>query len=80
MSFLNSDTICFAYAPEHALFSISSLVATDLVFPASAAGPATAMGAFTGFTGYMTLGLGAKAKPCVVSLNESEVLVARDSQ
>lgn len=81
MTFLNNDTICFAYSlTEHALFSISTLVATDLVFPASTTVTATAMGAFTGLTGYMSLGLGAKSKPCVVTLNDSEALVAKDSE
>ena len=41
----------------------------------------TTMGALTGLTGYMTLGLGAKAlKPPVVTINESEALIAKDSE
>lgn len=37
------------------------------------------MGAFSGLTGYMTLGLGAKAKPGLVRLNDTEALVVKDS-
>lgn len=38
------------------------------------------MGALSGLGGYMTLGLGSKAKPCVVSIDEKEALVAKDSE
>ena len=38
------------------------------------------MGALSGLTGYMTLGLGAKAKPCVATINESEVLITKDGR
>lgn len=37
------------------------------------------MGALSGLGGYMTLGLGAKQKPCLVQISETEVLVAKDS-
>ena len=36
------------------------------------------MNAFTGLTGYMTLGLGAKAKPGVVQVGNSEFLISKD--
>lgn len=38
------------------------------------------MGAFTGISGYMSLGLGAKAKPCAVTINENETLIVKDSE
>ena len=38
------------------------------------------MGALSGLGGYMTLGLGAKAKPNVVNVNDNEALVAKDSK
>ena len=79
MTFLNNDSICFAYSPtEHALFSVKTLLATDLTLPASTTASVTGMGAFTGLTGYMTLGLGAKAKPCIITVNDSEALIAKD--
>ena len=33
-----------------------------------------------GLGGYMTLGLAAKDKPCVASVGEGEIIVAKDSQ
>ena len=36
------------------------------------------MTALTGLTGYMTLGLGAKAKPAMVRVAESEILISKD--
>jgi hypothetical protein len=38
------------------------------------------MGALTGLTGYMTLGLGAKPKPGVIRLNDDEALIIKDSE
>ena len=64
VTFLNPDTACFAYSStEYAIFSISTTSAVDVVTPL----PVTfSKGTLTGLTGYMTLGLGAKAKPAVV--------------
>lgn len=81
ISFLNHDVVCFAYpSPDYALFSISTMSATDISTPLPMTTSAT-MGALTGLTGYMTLGLGAKPlKPPVVTLNESEILITKDSE
>lgn len=49
-----------------------------LPLPVSASG--SAMNAFSGLSGYMTLGLGAKAKPALVQVSESEVLLAKDGK
>ena len=38
------------------------------------------MGALSGLGGYMTLGLGAKAKPNVANVNDNEALIAKDSK
>jgi len=54
--------------------------ATDIVTPLPLTGPGMAMNALTGLTGYMTLGLGAKAKPAVVQVGDSEVLLGKDSE
>ncbi|KAE9401526.1 hypothetical protein BT96DRAFT_956547 [Gymnopus androsaceus JB14] len=43
----------------------------------STSGPSSA---FTGLSGYMTLGLGAKSKPGVVRLNEDETLILKDNE
>ncbi|KAG6862806.1 hypothetical protein C0995_008382 [Termitomyces sp. Mi166 len=38
------------------------------------------MGALSGLTGYMTLGLGAKPKPASVRISEKEALISKDSE
>ena len=79
--FFNKDTACFAYSPtEYAIFSIPTMSAVDIVTPLPLTGPGTAMNALSGLTGYMTLGRGAKAKPAVVQVADSEVLLGKDSE
>ena len=79
--FLNKDTACFAYSPtEYAIFSIPAMSAVEIVTPLPLTGPGTAMNALSGLTGYMTLGRGAKAKPTVVQVADSEVLLGKDSE
>ncbi|KAF8813359.1 hypothetical protein BYT27DRAFT_7180846 [Phlegmacium glaucopus] len=79
--FLNKDTACFAYSPtEYAIFSIPTMSAMEIVTPLPITGSGTAMNALTGLTGYMTLGLGAKAKPTVVQVGDSEILVGKDGE
>lgn len=78
--FLNKDTACFAYSPtEYAIFSIPTMSAVEIVTPLPLTGPGTAMNALSGLTGYMTLGR-AKAKPTVVQVADSEVLLGKDSE
>ena len=60
------------------MFSIPTMTAADIVIPLPTTGSSTTMNAITGLTGYMTLGLGAKAKPAVVQTAESELLMAKD--
>ncbi|KIM35275.1 hypothetical protein M413DRAFT_449849 [Hebeloma cylindrosporum] len=79
--FLDKDTACFAYSPtEYAIFSIPTMTAVDIVTPLPVTSSGTAMNALTGLTGYMTLGLGAKAKPGVIRVTDSELLIAKDGQ
>ncbi|KAF9532490.1 hypothetical protein CPB83DRAFT_846876 [Crepidotus variabilis] len=79
--FLNNDTACFAYSTtEFALFSLATMTATDIVTPLPTTSSGAAMNALSGLTGYMTLGLGAKAKPTVINVAESEVLIGKDGQ
>lgn len=80
ISFLNEDTACFAYSPtDYAMFSISSMTATDISTPLPVTASASAMGALTGLTGYMTLGLGSKPKPAAVRIGDTEALIVKDS-
>jgi len=75
IAFLDHDNACFAYSPtDYAVFSISKLTTIDVVLPV-----ATTVGAFSGLGNYMMLGLGAKAKPNLVRLNDDEALVVKDS-
>lgn len=79
MTFMNDETIAFAYSlNEHAVFSLKTLTLVDITLPATTT--TTAMGAFSGLTGYMTLGLGAKVKPSLLTVKESEVLIVKDSE
>lgn len=76
---MSDDTIAFAYSlTEHAIFSLKTKTSVDIALPATMT--TTAMGAFSGLTGYMTLGLGAKAKPSLLTIKESEVLIVKDSE
>ncbi|KAF9647158.1 hypothetical protein BDM02DRAFT_3170498 [Thelephora ganbajun] len=78
MSFMNDDMIAFAYSlTEHAIFSLKTMTPVDITLPATTT--TTGMGAFSGLTGYMTLGLGAKAKPSLLAVKESEVLIVKDN-
>lgn len=81
MAFFDHHTISLAYSPtEYAVFSVDKLTTTEVTTPIQATTSVTGMGAFTGLTGYMTLGLGAKAKSIVLRLSESEVLIPKDSR
>ncbi len=73
---MTPDRICFAYAPDFAIFDLNTMTATEIMLPMPTS---TTASAFTGLTGYMTLGLGAKAKPSVVQINDQETLIVKDS-
>lgn len=78
ISFLDYDNVCFAYSPtEYAVFSISKLAAVDVALPTA---PSTSMGALSGLGTYMMLSRGAKSKPNMVRLSETEALVVKDNQ
>ncbi|KAG7089926.1 hypothetical protein E1B28_011558 [Marasmius oreades] len=81
ISFIDDDHACFAYpANEYAIFSLDKLTATEVTMPLPAAGGPSTIGTLSGLTGYMTLGLGAKAKPGVVRLNDDDTLILRDNE
>ncbi|KAF9026027.1 hypothetical protein BDZ89DRAFT_1135054 [Hymenopellis radicata] len=77
MTFMTPDRICFAYAPDFAIFDLNTMTATEVTLPLPTS---TTASAFTGLTGYMTLGLGAKAKPSVVQINDQETLIVKDNE
>ena len=54
--------------------------AADIALPVPVSTSGTAMNALSGLTGYMTLGLGVKAKPAVVQVTQSGVLLAKDGE
>jgi len=54
--------------------------AIDVQLPASTIAASTTMGALTGLSGYMTLGLGSKPKPAACQINDTESLVVKDSK
>ncbi|KAF9064436.1 hypothetical protein BDP27DRAFT_1230507 [Rhodocollybia butyracea] len=81
ITFMNNDLVCFAYsATEYAVFSISKITVAEVAMTLPASGPTSTMGAFTGLSGYMTLGLGAKSKPGVVKLNDDSTLIVKDNE
>ena len=62
MSFVNGETITFAYLlMEHAKSSLKTMTSVEIAL--SSTTTATEMGVFSSLSGYMTLGLGPKAEP-----------------
>lgn len=80
MAFFDHSAICLAYAPEYAVFSVNTMVAVDVVTSTQTAATMTGMGAFSGLSGYMTLGLGSKPKPTALRLSDKEVMIAKESK
>lgn len=60
------------------MFSLTAMTATDISLPLPTSTSGAAMNALSGLTGYMTLGLGAKAKPAIAQVAPSKVLLAKD--
>ncbi|KAL1697958.1 hypothetical protein EV121DRAFT_274750, partial [Schizophyllum commune] len=80
MAFLNPDVVCFGYSPtEYATFTIPTMSVTDISTPPPPQ-PSTTVGAFTGLSGYMALALGARQKPEVLQVAESEGLITKDTE
>ncbi|KZT73130.1 hypothetical protein DAEQUDRAFT_722252 [Daedalea quercina L-15889] len=82
MSFLSEDVICFGYAvSDYALYYLktSTMVEIAVPIPSVTSGNSISMGmgALTNLGGYM--GLGARARPWVISMHEGEALIARDN-
>ena len=84
IAFLDHEVVCLAYESGHVLFSLATLstieIASAPTTNKSGAGIGNVgMGAFAGLGGYMSLGLGAKLRPCVTNVGDAEVLIAKDS-
>ncbi|KAI0833228.1 hypothetical protein BC628DRAFT_1342704 [Trametes gibbosa] len=85
MTFVNSTVLCWGHTPtDYCLTSLTTSTTVDASTPITTASSTGSigtmgMGALSGLGGYMTLGLGAKAKPCVAGLNENEALIAKDN-
>ncbi|TDL20794.1 hypothetical protein BD410DRAFT_750406 [Rickenella mellea] len=89
IAFITPQILCLAYtATDHVLFFLETMSASELTLPpANVAAAASAaignmgmgMGALSGLGGYMTLGLGAKAKPMLAKVGEGEILVPKDN-
>jgi hypothetical protein len=91
MAFPTSKVIAMAYTQtDHALIYMETMSTADIVLPTTATPGGAAIGltgamgygmnAFSGLGGYMTLGLGAKAKPTVLQIGEDEFLIPKDSK
>ncbi|KAI0768086.1 hypothetical protein BD413DRAFT_605556 [Trametes elegans] len=85
MTFLDGESICWGHTPtDYAVTSLKTSSTADITTPiltATSSGSIgnMGMGALSGLGGYMTLGLGAKARPCVAGLNDTEALIAKDN-
>ncbi|KZT19797.1 hypothetical protein NEOLEDRAFT_1245628 [Neolentinus lepideus HHB14362 ss-1] len=80
MAFMGHEAICLAYSStEFALYSLTTNTVSDLTIPQKPAMAAAGVGALTGLSSYMTLALGAKAKPCMAKISEKEVLLVKDN-
>ena len=60
------------------VFSLKTMTLAEITLPSTTT--VTGMGAFSGLTGYMTLGLGTKVKPSLLTITESEALIVKDSE
>ncbi|KAI0322535.1 vacuolar sorting protein 39 domain 1-domain-containing protein [Amylostereum chailletii] len=86
IAFLDDKVMSLSYSPtDHVLFSLDTMSTSEITIPPVASSSATTiggmgMGSLSGFGGYMTLGLGAKDKPCVTNVRQGEVLLAKDNE
>lgn len=86
ITFVNGETLAWGHTPtDYCVTSLKTSTTVDISTPIPTTTSGTAMsamgiGAFSGLGGYMTLGLGAKAKPNVINVSESEALITKDSE
>ncbi|KAI0035408.1 hypothetical protein K488DRAFT_43415 [Vararia minispora EC-137] len=82
IAFLNDSIVSLSYdTATHVLFSLETMSTTEISMPPA---PSTSGAAIStlgkGLGGYMTLGLGAKSKPCATNVGDNEVLIAKDNE
>ena len=82
---MNGETLCWGHTPtDYCVTSLKTSITVDVTTPiatVTSGGSISTMGmgAFSGLGGYMTLGLGAKAKPMLLKMENDEVLIPHDS-
>ncbi|KIY43844.1 hypothetical protein FISHEDRAFT_67630 [Fistulina hepatica ATCC 64428] len=77
ITFLDADRVCLGYTPtDFTIFDIPAMTVLDATFPVVSSTSTT----FSGFSGYMTLGLGTKSKPLATRISDEEVLVSKDHE
>ena len=67
-----------AYPSSHVMFFLDTMTSSEISLPIPSSTSA-GVGALSGLGGYMTLGLGTKAKPLMTELGSEEVLIPKDS-
>ena len=80
---MNSETLCWGHTPsDYCLTSLKTSLTVDVTtpIPSATSGSSIGIGALSGLGGYMTLGLGAKAKPNVINIRDDEAIIAKDSE
>ncbi|VDB94289.1 unnamed protein product [Peniophora sp. CBMAI 1063] len=82
IAFIDNHTVSLSYdLTTHVMFSLDTLTVTELALPPVPSTSASGMGYLgKGLGGYMTLGLGAKGRPCAVNIKESEVFLTKDNE
>lgn len=90
MAFPTPQVVAMAYTQtEHALLYLETMSIADIVpptalHPSASTGLSGALGlpsnAFSGFGGYMSLGLGATKKPAVIKVADGEFVIPKDSR
>ncbi|KAM5530078.1 hypothetical protein V8D89_016261 [Ganoderma adspersum] len=85
IAFVNGETLCWGHTPtDYCVTSLKTSITADVTTPIATVTSGSSistmgMGAFSGLGGYMSLGLGAKAKPNVSNVNDNEALIAKDN-
>ncbi|KAH9945272.1 uncharacterized protein BXZ73DRAFT_86791 [Epithele typhae] len=85
IAFVNGETLCWGHTPsDYCLTSLKTSITIDVTTPIPTGTSGSSIGgmsrtALTGLGGYMTLGLGAKAKPNVINVRDDEALIAKDN-
>ncbi|KAF9236310.1 hypothetical protein BU15DRAFT_89236 [Melanogaster broomeanus] len=85
VAFMDPFHVCLAYpATEYAIFSLEDSTTVDVATPApiptASSSTGLGMGAFSGLSGYMSLGRGKAVKPGLVRVGEGEVVVVKENQ